>query len=150
MTVHGLVCSTVCVKLLPRETNISLMLRHLSSLLSFNMLLALPALETAKSQRWVHDYTSQNSVTLQYRLYTWCYYQLVFCCCMPASNSNSTGGANVTYTKSLTHCREMWLVRLIMCYMSGSSSMEDCMCNAYVKVYVTKWSWVNLVNPHCA
>ena len=141
MTVVLIVCSTVCVKLLHRQTSISLMLRHLSSFLSFNMLLALPALETANSQQWVHDYTLQNSFALQYT--TWCFYQLVFCCCMPTSNSKSTWGVNAAYTTSL-----MWLARLIMCYMSGSSSMENCMCNAHVTVYdVTKWSWVNLVTP---
>ena len=43
--------------------------------------------------------------------------------------------------------REVWLARL-MCYMSGSSSMALCACNAHITVYdVTTWSWVNLVHP---
>ena len=34
-------------------------------------------------------------------------------------------------------------------YMSGSSSMALCTCNAHITVYdITTWSWVNLVNPN--
>ena len=55
---YFLICGTVCVKLHHGQTSISLMLRHWSWFLSFNMLLAVSVLETASSQQWVHDYMS--------------------------------------------------------------------------------------------
>ena len=48
---------SVC-QLLHRQTSISLMLRHWSWFVSFNMLLAVSFLETASSQQWVNDYMS--------------------------------------------------------------------------------------------
>ena len=52
---YVLVWGTVCVKLLHRQTSMSLMLRHLLWFLS-NMLLEVSALETVNSQQCVHDY----------------------------------------------------------------------------------------------
>ena len=68
---------------------------------------------------------------------------LVFCCCTPSSNSNSTWGANAACAKA----REVWLAR-VMCCMSRSSSTALFARNGHITLYdVSTGTWVNFVNP---
>ena len=102
------------------------------------------------------DYTVLNRLH-RAKQTTWCLFQLVFCCCIPSRNSNMTWGANATNTTSLTLCREVWLMRLIMCYMSGSRWTACAMCtlqfmmsqHGVVLVFTLK-SWASSLSASAA
>ena len=79
---------------------------------------------------------------------TWCLVQLVFCCCMPSSNSSLTWGANACAT-SLTLRREVWLARL-MCYMSGSSSIWRSARAVHTLQFMASPHGAELSEPPCS